>query len=537
MLQSLPYAQACGCLLLLLVAPATHATPWQRSAPSKTAGSATELRIAHAHLLAATGRPSAALTRLRALDAADGPLAARLYAGFGMRSEASKALSGHFFDPAADRAWLALAQAALAVGDAQAAVSALSSMAVQLDLGLGMQRARLLARALLYLDRPAEAALALRAEHKRQDLPAMARYHLGIALILAGHNSRGIGLLDALGAYAGPTFARKALADQANLALGYWFLDHNRGGYAQRYFLRVRLHTPVTRKAMLGLGWAQISAGGMTQALLITFVKPCQPADPDLWAEASLLHRVPRALCRERELGEDKRLVDAAALQTSTKSQYARAALAWQAAAAGGSARNPVVAEALACRPFMLQFAGDGAAAQAAFQAAIQRLQHTRQMLAAPQDATAMAPPRSELAYLQAGLAAARHYLRGRARTLRQALAPAAQGAGARLAATLGGIAPRATHFGTETNLRGRLVVALDATNSSAHGARIPAQRFADLAKKINALRARMDATTAHAARIAARARQRQRSQLNQRLEQYLVQLHRGLAALRPTTQ
>lgn len=526
------------CAVLVAAAPAAPcAEPWELAPQPPVEKTSDDLHRAHARLLARSGQPLAALARLRRFAAARGPLAARLYAQFGMTAAARTALAGAAYDPNANRAWLALAHASMAVGDAAGAVSALASMPVQLDLNMGLRRARLLARALLALDRPDEAALALTAERERQDLPQLARYDLGIALIRAESISRGIALLDALGAYTGADIARKALADQANLALGYWFLDQNRGAYARRTFLRVRLDTPVTRKAMLGLGWAEISAGGLTQALLTSELQDCLPADSQLWTEAEPLHQVPRLVCRRREFDGDRRLLDAASLQTTAASQYTRAAIAWQAAAGGGNPGNPVVAEALASLPFALEVAGDAQAAEEAFKGAIAGLTEALEGFVTAPPAVPAVSPSAPLARLRAGLRRARQHLATRAATLGQALGPlpaAASDAVTRLGAVLdelrldGGWSLQAP----DAFQRGRLIVGLQAAAAAPRTAGVAPERLAALSERIGRLQTRIGAALTAIEDAAAAARQRRRTHRQEQIRRYLAQSRAGLAAL-----
>ncbi|CAM9927343.1 unnamed protein product, partial [Chrysoparadoxa australica] len=335
---------------------------------------AERLHRADARFQAATDRPLSALSRLRARQSDDDPLAARLYAGAGL-TMAAGAILEHYRD--ADAAHLTLARARLAAGDAEAAIAALTRMRLQLDPEAALARARLLARAQLHLGRGDPATLALAGQREIQPLPRLAQYHLGLAWLQTDEPERGLGILQALGTYSGPDPAGKLLADQANVLLGFWLLDRDRGSQARQAFLRVRLDRPLSRKAMLGLGWSEISAGALTQSILERQLQVCPPEDAELWADAKPLHQISRRSCRRREFEDDQRLMDSAELQATESSQYRRAAVAWQAAIRGGDAADPVVAEALAALPHALWRAGDAAGAEQAFQGAIGRLETT----------------------------------------------------------------------------------------------------------------------------------------------------------------
>lgn len=516
--------------------PADAAPQWRQPLQRPLPASGAALHQGYARLLAASGQPLAGLAGLRMFDAGHGPLAALLYAEFGMSGAARAELLRAPATPVTRAARLALADYRLRLGDAAGATEVLLAMPPQLDPGPALTRARLLARALMRLGRYQEAALTLAAERRRQDLPPLAQYHMGASRLAAGNLARGMAVLDRLGNYAGPSPARKALADQANVALGYWLLERNRGELARRAFLRVRLDKPLTRKAMLGLGWSEISAGAMTQALVSTQLQTCLPQDPDLWADFDTLHAAPRLVCRERQFEDDRRLIDAEALQSTEASRYARAAVAWRAAAAGGDAgelaQQMVIAEALTVLPFALAGAGDKAAAAAAFRAAIAQLEAARAALAPPPT-----PEPGPLAVLRTGLDAARDYLGARAATLEQALVPRGRARASRTLTELGKVLQALSRDGDATLAspdpvqRGRLIVAL-AQLQAPPPARVTPERLAQLNARIRALQARVQTVAAGIAAATAARDQANLAARDERLRRYLIMARQGLAGL-----
>ncbi|MEW8048587.1 MAG: hypothetical protein AB2805_19050, partial [Candidatus Thiodiazotropha sp.] len=59
----------------------------------------------------------------------------------------------------------------------------------------------------------------------------------------------------------------KSIRDRANLALGYLFLELQQPANAQQALQRVRLKSPASSQALLGLGWASLQLSQQEQAL------------------------------------------------------------------------------------------------------------------------------------------------------------------------------------------------------------------------------------------------------------------------------
>lgn len=114
----------------------------------------------------------------------------------------------------------------------------------------------LLAQSLMGQERFSAAAQVLSAWDGPEDWLAYARYNLGVALVRMQQVDAGARLLDRVGRLATTDPELRSLRDQANLALGYAWLQAGNGDRARAVLERVRLHGPFSSKALLGVGWA-----------------------------------------------------------------------------------------------------------------------------------------------------------------------------------------------------------------------------------------------------------------------------------------
>jgi tetratricopeptide (TPR) repeat protein len=129
------------------------------------------------------------------------------------------------------------------------------------------ERRMLLAEALLSGGHDQEAAAVL--DH--WDAPSVwrsyAEFNLGVAWIRAGKMDQGAQVLDGLGQRSADSQEALALRDQANVALGYAYVQQKRPADALRVLARVRADGPQATKALLGAGWAAADAGQLREAL------------------------------------------------------------------------------------------------------------------------------------------------------------------------------------------------------------------------------------------------------------------------------
>jgi len=82
------------------------------------------------------------------------------------------------------------------------------------------------------------------------------RFNLAVSLIKQGHTERGQELLTLIGQLKTHDKELLAVRDQANLALGYSFIQLEKPDPAITFLRKVRLNGHVSNKALLGLGWA-----------------------------------------------------------------------------------------------------------------------------------------------------------------------------------------------------------------------------------------------------------------------------------------
>jgi len=83
-----------------------------------------------------------------------------------------------------------------------------------------------------------------------------ARYNLAVSMIRQGKLARGHEILQAVGKIKAPDSELQSIRDQANLALGYSFIQQQKPDQAIEFLRKVRLHGHLSTKALLGLGWA-----------------------------------------------------------------------------------------------------------------------------------------------------------------------------------------------------------------------------------------------------------------------------------------
>lgn len=171
-------------------------------------------------------------------------------------------------DPTArDRIWLALAKTWMRRGYSDRAVDALA----QIGAGLGKEgraeQTLLQTQILMEEQRYAEAVTALSATQAPQEWAPYLRYNQAVALQQSGQATAGMALLDELGQLKSENPDLLALRDKANLALGFAYLGTQRPEAAKAALGRVRLDSPFSSRALLGLGWAEYDLGNLSQAL------------------------------------------------------------------------------------------------------------------------------------------------------------------------------------------------------------------------------------------------------------------------------
>lgn len=100
-----------------------------------------------------------------------------------------------------------------------------------------------------------------------RDWEPYALYNEAVAAIRAGDFGAGEKKLSKVGQITGRDEEARTLRDKANLGLGSELLEAGRSRDALEYFQRVRLHGPMSTRALLGAGWAAASLGDYEGAL------------------------------------------------------------------------------------------------------------------------------------------------------------------------------------------------------------------------------------------------------------------------------
>jgi tetratricopeptide (TPR) repeat protein len=188
------------------------------------------------------------------------------YLGFGMRDRAEamyRNLAAIDPDPKKiGQAYLRLAELDYERGYTNEARATLYRIREKLPKDQVAQWQDLLSRVLMAQGRYSEAADVL---HKKEDgasLTEFMRYNLGIALLNSGRPAPGQTALDDVGTLRPDTDEDLALRDRANLTLGWQFLQTQQSATAKPVLSRVRIEGPFSNRALLGLGWAQLSPQG-----------------------------------------------------------------------------------------------------------------------------------------------------------------------------------------------------------------------------------------------------------------------------------
>jgi len=196
-------------------------------------------------------------------DALPGPLQllmAECYLGFGMDTKAGalyqRIASGEHDTLTLTKARLQLAQFDYQHGRIEDAAERLQGLKERLPSSLRDDWHLLMASTMLAKEQYAEVATML--DDYDSSHPVL-RYNLAVALIKGGKVEEGRRQLDEVGTMDVTNLEQLVLRDKANLALGYQYLQEQKGAAARRVFGRVRTTGPFSNRALLGLGWAEIA--------------------------------------------------------------------------------------------------------------------------------------------------------------------------------------------------------------------------------------------------------------------------------------
>ncbi|MEW8506540.1 MAG: tetratricopeptide repeat protein [Candidatus Thiodiazotropha sp.] len=168
-----------------------------------------------------------------------------------------------------NRAWLQLGKSRHRRGNSRAAKSALNQIGDGLKPEANDERHHL--RGLIELTEKNEtSALAdLGKISTASEWSLYGSFNQAIAYLRNDQQELGLAKLQEIGSGSAENDDReaKSIRDRANLALGYLLLELNRPEEAKLALQRVRLSSPASNQALLGLGWASLQLGQQEQAL------------------------------------------------------------------------------------------------------------------------------------------------------------------------------------------------------------------------------------------------------------------------------
>jgi len=99
------------------------------------------------------------------------------------------------------------------------------------------------------------------------ELLVYTRYNLGIIWLKDGQLEQALPFLTKVFLTHQPTDIQRSLQDKAKVALGFYYLKGKQLEKAREQFLAVRLESPYTNKALLGMGWTYVEKGNYNKAL------------------------------------------------------------------------------------------------------------------------------------------------------------------------------------------------------------------------------------------------------------------------------
>jgi Tetratricopeptide repeat len=167
-----------------------------------------------------------------------------------------------------NRAWFYLGKVWYQRGYLQESERALRQVSNKMDQRINAERYMLLAQLMMQQGRYDDAIAALSNWKGAPDWTAYAQFNLGIALVRKNRLPEAVTYLDRVGQINTSSEELLALKDKANLALGFAYLQAQRGADARPVLQRVRLEGPFSSKALLGVGWADAAQGEFKRALV-----------------------------------------------------------------------------------------------------------------------------------------------------------------------------------------------------------------------------------------------------------------------------
>ena len=167
-----------------------------------------------------------------------------------------------------NRAWFYLGKVWYQRGYLEESERALRQVSNKMDQRINAERYMLLAQLMMQQGRYDDAIAALSSWKGAPDWTAYAQFNLGIALVRRNRLPEAVTYLDRVGQINTSSEELLSLKDKANLALGFAYLQAQRGADARPILQRVRLEGPFSSKALLGVGWADAAQGEFKRALV-----------------------------------------------------------------------------------------------------------------------------------------------------------------------------------------------------------------------------------------------------------------------------
>lgn len=167
------------------------------------------------------------------------------------------------------RAWLQLGKSRHRRGNTQAAKSALKQVGNDLESEMSDEKHHLTGLIGLIQKNEPEALSDLSKISQQSEWSLYGRFNLAIAHLRSNQQEKGLALLQEIGNGSKETddAEAKSIRDRANLARGFLLLETQQAGDARNSLQRVRLKSPSSSQALLGLGWASLQLGDQEQAL------------------------------------------------------------------------------------------------------------------------------------------------------------------------------------------------------------------------------------------------------------------------------
>ncbi|MCU7921238.1 MAG: hypothetical protein KZQ88_00885 [Candidatus Thiodiazotropha sp. (ex Dulcina madagascariensis)] len=169
-----------------------------------------------------------------------------------------------------NRAWLQLGKSRHRRGDMQAAKSALGRVGEDLALEASDEKHHLTGLIDLIQNDETQAISDLGKISGKSEWSLYGRFNQAIAHLRSNQQAEGLTLLQEIGSAAAENDNQetKAIRDRANLIRGFLLLETQQAEPAMLSLRRVRLDSPASNQALLGLGWALLQLAEREQALV-----------------------------------------------------------------------------------------------------------------------------------------------------------------------------------------------------------------------------------------------------------------------------